>query len=218
MRLPRILLCILLLAGCRSERSETTFRQYAADVSSLVDPAKLSTLGERGANPRVQKYVARLAQAEMDHFSADTIAVEALRMAGMRNEAARLTAKMMVRNLKIAERLGCLNQAGLEEMRKGRSPTVRKGPYKGQELSVDHIIPVAVAPELDKVIANLELLPLKMNQTKSNRIGDRQLSLAHDLFEAGLLSQEGLNAVRSHRRAEIESDHEMALLADTAGL
>jgi hypothetical protein len=28
---------------------------------------------------------------------------------------------------------------------------------------VDHIIPYAVAPQLDHVIANLELMPLRMN-------------------------------------------------------
>jgi hypothetical protein len=34
---------------------------YAARVAPLIDPAKLATLGERGANPRAQKYVAQLA-------------------------------------------------------------------------------------------------------------------------------------------------------------
>jgi hypothetical protein len=36
-------------------------------------------------------------------------------------------------------------------MRRGRAPNVQKGPYKGDELSVDHINPRAVVPELDKV-------------------------------------------------------------------
>ena len=29
---------------------------YAQRIAPLVDPAKLATLGTRGANPRVQKY------------------------------------------------------------------------------------------------------------------------------------------------------------------
>ena len=37
---------------------------YAKRVSSLVDPAKLATLGKRGANQRVQKHVAVLAEAK----------------------------------------------------------------------------------------------------------------------------------------------------------
>jgi len=47
-------------------------------------------------------------------------------------------------------------------MRRGKAPTVMKGPYKGDQLSVDHIIPHAAVPELDNVIANLELMPLRM--------------------------------------------------------
>ena len=84
---------------------------------------------------------------------------------------------------------------GLAEMRKGKSPTVRKGPYKGDELSVDHIIPKAVCPDLDKVIANLELMPLRKNESKNAKIGSRQKSLAKQFREAGLLSTSGLNEV-----------------------
>src|SRR5262245_22773223 len=38
----------------------------------------------------------------------------------------------MLRNLIIAERLGCLNANGLEEMKRGKSPTVLRGPYSGR--------------------------------------------------------------------------------------
>jgi hypothetical protein len=53
-------------------------------------------------------------------------------------------------------------------------------------LSVDHIIPRSVAPELDNCIANLELMPLRLNQSKGDSIGDRQRSLARKLHSAGL--------------------------------
>ena len=52
----------------------------------------------------------------------------------------------------------------------GTSIKLARGPYKGQELSVDHIIPRAVVPEPDNVIANLELLPLKLNESKNAKI------------------------------------------------
>ncbi|MGO8927307.1 MAG: hypothetical protein ACLQU3_10500 [Limisphaerales bacterium] len=88
----------------------------------------------------------------------------ALGLAGVKNEpAAALTKAALLRNLDIAGKLGCLDPEGMAEMRKGRAPTVRRGPYQGDHLSVDHIIPRAVVPELDNVIANLELLPLRMN-------------------------------------------------------
>ena len=109
--------------------------------------------------------------------------------------SAKLTKDALLRNLEIADKLGCLDHAGMAEMRRGKVPTVRRGPYKGDQLSVDHIIPHAVAPELDSVIANLELMPLRMNERKNAAVGDRQRALAKKFREAGLLSARGLSAV-----------------------
>ena len=77
---------------------------------------------------------------------------------------------------------------------------VRLGPYAGDQLSVDHLIPRAVCPELDNVIANLELMPLRMNESKNNKIGPRQLGLAKKLHAAGLLSAQGKQTIESHAR------------------
>lgn len=102
-------------------------------------------------------------------------------------EKGQLTADAILHNLDIAEKLGSTTPEDVTEMRKGRSPTVRTGPNAGDILSVDHIIPRAIVPELDNCIANLELMPLRENQRKNNSIGDRQRSLAQKLHAAGLL-------------------------------
>ncbi len=133
----------------------------------------------------------------------EKVAAGAVALAGCRNAAAKLTTDALVRNHDIASKLGCLDTAGLAEMRKGKSPKVQKGPYKGQELSVDHIIPRAVVPELDNVIANLELLPLQLNASKNATVGDRQVSLAQKFYQAGLLSAEGLKKVQNARREQL---------------
>ena len=65
-------------------------------------------------------------------------------------------------------------------------PTITLGPYTGDQLSVDHIIPFSVAPQLDHVIANLELLPLRLNIGKRDRMTTRQHALAARLRRAGL--------------------------------
>ena len=192
---PAIRLALLLLSLGLTVRAG----DYASRVAPLIDPAKLATLGERGANPRVQKYVAQLAEAQKKHVPVSRVVAQAVALAGMKGEAAKLTAEAMLRNLTIAERLGCLDKAGLRDMRRGQSPTVRRGPYRGDQLSVDHIIPRAVVPELDNVIANLELMPLRMNSGKNAKIGERQRSLAKQLHAAGLLSAAGLKAVECHR-------------------
>lgn len=70
--------------------------------------------------------------------------------------------------------------------------------YTGDQLSVDDINPRAVCPELDNVIVNLELMPLRMNESKNHRIGTRQLDLARKLHSAGLLSAEGKQEIDNH--------------------
>jgi hypothetical protein len=169
----------------------------AGVISDLIRPAKLATLGVRGANPRVQKCVYWLATARETKQNPTNILETAIARAGYTNlPAARLTRDALLRNLDIAEKLGCLDADGLAEMRKGKAPTIRNGPYQGDQLSVDHIIPRAVCPELDNVIANLELMPMRMNSAKRDRVGDRQLSLARDFHRAGLLALAGMNKVQ----------------------
>jgi hypothetical protein len=96
--------------------------------------------------------------------------------------------------------VGYLDAEGMAEMRKGEAPIIRRGPYNGDQLSVDHIIPRAVCPELDSVIANLESMPLRMNESRNDKVGARQTDLARKSNEAGLLSDEGLKAVENVAR------------------
>ena len=102
----------------------------------------------------------------------------------------------MLRNITIAERLGCMDRAGWDEMKKGHAATVRLGPYANDQLSVDHILPRAVVPELDCVIANLELMPMRANARKNASVGQRQHDLATKLNKAGLLSNAGLQRLQ----------------------
>ena len=166
-----------------------TAAEPAAIISQLINPAKLATLRVRGANPRVQKCVYWLSTARAANQDPTKILETALARAGYANApAARLTRDALLRNLDIATKLGCLDADGLAEMRHGKAPTIHKGPYRGDQLSVDHIIPRAVCTELDNVIANLELMPLRMNESKNAKVGERQLSLAKKFRAAGLLT------------------------------
>jgi len=62
---------------------------------------------------------------------------------------------------------------------------------------VDHIVPRAGVPELDNVIDNLKLTPLRMNESKNDKIGDRQRDMAKKSYQAGLLSKSGLETVQN---------------------
>lgn len=87
------------------------------------------------------------------------IAGQAVAQAAIKGQPAEMTARALLRNRDIAERLGCLNMAGLEELHHGRSPTIGRGPARGDQLSVDLIIRRTVCPGLVKVIVNLEFMP-----------------------------------------------------------
>ncbi len=176
------LVAFLIFAGFETYHAFSPPHQIAA----LIYPGKLATLGARASNPRVQKYVSILENARRSGRDPAEVVSRAVEITGMRGDLATLTADAMLRNLTIAERLGCLNASGLRAMSEGRAPIVTKGRYKGDQLSVDHIIPRSVVPELDNVIANLELLPLRMNQSKRASMGARQEDLLRKLRAAGL--------------------------------
>lgn len=55
-----------------------------------------------------------------------------------------------------------------------------------RQRSSSFVIFHSVAPQLDKVIANLELLPLRMNVAKKDELGPRQKALADRLRKASL--------------------------------
>jgi hypothetical protein len=184
--ITNLFVILLSLASLGLAQSAMPKLSPANRVAALIDPIKLATLAKRGANPRVQKYVAQLHEAQLAGHDPRRVATEAVSLVGMQGDAAALTVDAMLRNLTIAERLGCLNPAGLHDMRRGQSPTITLGPYAGDPLSVDHIIPFSVAPSLDKVIANLELMPLRMNIGKKDKTGERQRALALRLRNAGL--------------------------------
>ncbi len=100
----------------------------------------------------------------------------------------------LIRNRVILERLGCIDEAGMIKLRKGNAPIITKGPYAGEIVTGDHIIPRSVCPELDNALYNLEMMPLTLNQRKSAKIGTRQMDLAKRWNTDGLLSDAGLKA------------------------
>lgn len=201
---PSMIRAILLLAFCfvlPCCGRPAVASDSAALIHPLIDPAKLATLGDRGANARIQKITAILWQAKAGGQNPAKVAGDAVALIGWGGTAkGRLTAAAMVENVTILERHGSTTPADLANMRRGRAATVRRGPCAGESLSVDHIIPRAVTPELDNVIANLELMPLSLNLKKNDEIGDRQISTAKEFHAAGLLPDAGFRRVMAMQR------------------
>ena len=187
------LLCLSLLALSASA-GETT---PALAIANLTDPAKLATLkGERAANPRLQKCVYWLAYAEEQGSKPEAVLDEAAKLNKTEGTPyAGFVRWGLLNNLKIAKDLGLLTPQGMAELRRGRSATITKGQYAGQEAEADHTIPRAVCTELQNQVMNLELLPASLNRAKSDKITDRARVFAKELYDAGLLSEEGCKRV-----------------------
>lgn len=193
MQTARLILITLLLATVSASGQDAV----RIALASLTDPAKIATLeSDRAANPRIRKItywleIGRREGRPPENEMAATM--DAIGWGG--TPRGQLTAAAMARNRTIAERLGCLDDEGMENLRRGKAPTITRGPYAGEKLTVDHIIPRAVAPALDKVLANLELMPHSLNIRKGAKIGQRQIDLANKLQAAGLLTPEDHAAI-----------------------
>jgi hypothetical protein len=193
------LLSFVVFIGHNGFSASDALEKSAIAVAAQTDPAKLATLkGKRAANPRVQRCVYWLAQAEMKGIKPEDILGKASEINGTKGTPyAGFINWGLLRNLKIAHELGLINDVGMEEMRRGKSATITLGPYAGQEATVDHVIPLSVCPELDNQILNLELLPASLNASKRDKVGQRQVTFARELRKAGLISQESLSSVEA---------------------
>ena len=180
----RFALCFLLASAAFCSAG-----QISDILVSLSDPAKLATLGERRANPRVQKIVYWLETGRRQGQPPEQLMQEVMSRLGWQDERGRLTTSAMLRNLDIATKLGCTDPEGMENMRHGKCPIVKAGPYAGDWLSVDHIVPRARYPELDNVLANLELMPMQLNRAKGDTFGQRQEYELRRFQDAGLIPQ-----------------------------
>jgi hypothetical protein len=72
---------------------------------------------------------------------------------------------------------------------------IKAGEHAGEGVELDHVLPVAIVPELKAAVFNLEALPAKVNRAKSADITQRELALARRWRGEGLLSEDGLRAV-----------------------
>ena len=165
-------------------------------VAALIDPVKLAALGERGANPRLNKLIYWLWHAEQRGLSPESSLNWALWLNGQQEPQAGLVKESLLRNVKIATQLGLLDAQNLDHLRHGRAAIVRSGPYRGEAVEIDHIVPYSLAPEVGNDLANLEMLPRTLNRRKSNLVNERQLAHAERLHTAGLLTQKSLDQVR----------------------
>jgi hypothetical protein len=201
------LVSCLILCGCRGTRDDTQpnvkadeIHRYTLILEPLINTKKLDTLaGKRAATPRLRKACYWLEMASSDGLDPVDIITHAHSITRPQHEArSKAQLDSLIRNRTILEHLGCLGEAGMEKLRRGKAPTITRGPYAGELATVDHIIPRSVCPELDNRLYNLEFMPDTLNKRKSDKIGDRQRQLAKKWHNTSLLSQSGLDRINRH--------------------
>lgn len=184
-----------------SEKPNAGIQCFSQILEPLVDAKKLDALaGKRAATPRIRKACYWFEIALREGLSSIDAIAQIHKLTAPQNKArAQAQLDSLVRNRTILERLGCLDEAGMSKLRRGKAPTITKGPYAGELATVDHIIPRSVCPELDNRLFNLEFMPDTLNKRKGDKIGDRQRQLARKWHHEGLLSKSGLARVMQRR-------------------
>lgn len=187
-RLWRVLACVA--AACLLVVGSALGDTYAAIAANLTDRSKLQTLKSRSAaTDRMLKLIGWLSVAKANGREAASIVSEAQKITGETGARGALVKEAILRNLTIAERLGCLGPENVERMKHGLCPTITRGPYAGEPAEIDHILPVAIYPELMNEMANMELMPRTLNRRKGATIGQRQRAFAAKLRGVGLFIQ-----------------------------
>ena len=128
-------LLLLLILSCCVAGADT----IRTALVSLCDHSKIATItAERGANPRVRKTCYWLELAWRDGRYPSNEMREVMLAVGWGGSAkGDLTSDAMVRNQVIAERLGCLDEAGMPDLGRGKATIIRTGPYAGDKFSVE---------------------------------------------------------------------------------
>ena len=202
--MPKLLLALLLAAAPSIRAAPST---AAVAIAAQTDPARLATLkGERAANPRLQKCVYWLAYAEEQGEKPEVVLDESAKLNKTEGTPyAGFVRWGLLENLKIAKELGLLTPEGMAELRRGKSATITKGQYAGQEAEADHVIPRSVCPELKNQVMNLELLPASLMRANSEKVTDRAKVFAKELYEAKLLSEEGWKRIEEANSPKVLS-------------
>jgi hypothetical protein len=157
-------------------------------IRPLCDPAKLVTLGERAANPRVHKLLCHLHELEASGGSVAKAVGAALpqQVSVAAGYAPQFAKEQILTTYKAAKDMGVFDDvANLQKMRRGLSPTILKGPAAGQLVHVDHIIPLKHAPELGNNFANLRYSTASVNTARGAALDSDALNLSNRLQSTG---------------------------------
>ena len=182
----------------RASQTGSEASQYVVELADLIDPRELDELtGKRAATPRLREACYWLAKGREQGEEPEAMIDDTHELLGYpQGHRTREQKRSLLENMVILEELGCLGEQGLGKLRTGNAPRVGKGEYAGEVLTAVHVLPRSKVPELDNRLYNLRFLPETLNQRKGAKITQRELEMAREWHSIGLLSSEGLAAIK----------------------
>jgi len=178
----------------RAQNASAIHNAFSKNFGTLIDPARVATIGEKAAKERARKVLYWMHEANRaGRGSLDDLISEALgsAKAQARNPSLRhdpeILRRQLATNYRDADRLGLFDsKSNLEALKHGRAPVVRKGPHAGQTVDVDHIVPLAHAPDLGNHLGNLRVLPASVNRSRRHTLDQDALAKISEFRQVGL--------------------------------
>lgn len=158
-------------------------------IAPLLDPAKVATLkGGRPANPRLYRLLYWLKTAKRAGGDISAIITTAQTAAGYAGTKGAIADAAAIRwTWGKLSGFGCFDGAGMAKLRKGGAPLITQGTHAGDTVALDHVLPIAVMPELAARFYNLEAIPSLANRKNSADITKRELELARRWHRDGFV-------------------------------
>lgn len=181
----------------RQKQAAERSQFFSKNLGSLLDPEKVSTIGEKAAKERMRKTLRWMRDAdEATDVSLERMVDDALASANASRRVPdlhhdpNLLKRQMLRNYEEANALGIFDSAeNLDALAHGRTaPTILRGPHAGELVDVDHIIPKAHAPDLHNNLGNLRLLPSTVNRSRRHDLDAEAVAKAEEFRRAGVWS------------------------------
>lgn len=182
----------------RHLENQKQYERYAAELEPLLYyKDRVHGARTRGSNEIMRIVNFKIYQAYQDGLDIPKLISMAQPAHKHPPVLTRLNLKRFLSNLELGIAYGIYEgEDNLKALAYGRAPTITKGEFKGQRIDVEHIVPKAIAPDLDNILANLMWLPASLNQSKSDTITDEAMQMAEIFVEQGILPRDQFLAVK----------------------
>jgi len=208
LRYAAILTVIAVLAvfGVRINRHFRDRAKLAADLRSLTsEGAFYRQFYPADADRALLRAMADLREAELggmppDEFINRCLDIKKTNSSGLPVEPTpeeELIRRTFLNNYEACRKLGLLNQhEAVEHLRAGELPVIETGPSSGSAPKIVRILDPAIAPGLDKVVANLEIRPPDSRPVSGEVERNAARRLARELGNAGILAPADVIAIQ----------------------